>query len=143
MMRPLMKIVLYGRSSYEASIHVPLPAYHHWRDAPLLFSATAFNPIPDDHASIIFGGSAAPPVADDDDRNDGRTYPAYRDSRPYATRSQRRTGQTQPFVEKYLHAVRDGPLSTSAVPRNRTADGVRARKPVLSAGSLRRYKRHN
>src|SRR5215470_20220248 len=143
MMRLLMNVVHSGRSSYDASIHVPLPAYHHWHDAPPLIRATACNPIPDKRATIVCSGGVAPSIVAAVNRTDGRAYPAHQDGRLSAARSKGRPWQTQPLFEGFVRPVRDGALSTSTIPRNRATDRVRAWKPLFSAGSLRRYKRHN
>src|SRR5215813_9493835 len=138
-----MNIVLYGRPSYEASIHVPLPVDHHRRVAPPRFGATALYAIPDNHAAVVRRGCAAPPAVTADNRTDGRAHPSDRDVCLYAARSEHRTGQAQPLFEEFVHSIRDGALSTSTVPRIRPADRVRAWKPLLSPGPLRRDKRHN
>src|SRR5262249_24492242 len=142
MMRLLMNVVHSGRSSYDASIHVPLPAYHHWHDAPPLIRATACNPIPDKRATIVCGGGDSPAIVAAGHPTHPRAYPAYRDGRLSAARSEGRPWQTQPLFEEFVRPVRDGALSTSTIPRNRATDRIRARKPLFSAGSLRRYKRH-
>jgi len=55
MMRPLINIVFYGRSSYGAGMRVPLPAYHHGRFAAPLPRARVFAAIPDNQSSIVLG----------------------------------------------------------------------------------------
>src|SRR5262245_61470449 len=97
MMRRLMNIVLYGRSSYDARIRVPLTAYHPRRFAAPLPPARAFATIPENQSSIVRGGSNAPAVVAADNhrasQDGGRTYPAHRDGRFTPARPEHRPGQ--------------------------------------------------
>src|SRR6266498_6130273 len=109
MMRRLMNIVLYGRSSYDASIRVPLPAYHHRRFAAPLPRARAFTPIPDNQSSIVRGGSYAPKVVPANNhsarRDGGGSRPAHRDGRFTAARSERRPGQIRILFGESVRAL--------------------------------------
>src|SRR5215813_12707421 len=114
MMRPLMNIVLYGRSSYDASIRVPLPAYHHRRFAAPLPRARSGAPIPDNQASIVSGGNYAPAVVAADNHNASRdgggAHPAHRDGRFTVARSERRPGQIRILFGEFVGTLRNGAL---------------------------------
>src|SRR5215470_16926489 len=109
MMRLLMNIVLYGRSSYDASIRVPLPAYHYRRFAAPLPRARAFTPIPENQSSIVRGGSNAPAVVAVNNhsarRDGGGSHPAHRDGSFTGTRSERRPGQIRILFGKSVGAL--------------------------------------
>src|SRR5215475_2741519 len=109
MMRRLMSIVLCVRSSYGASIRVPLPAYHHRRFAAPLPRASAFTPIPDNQSSIVRGGSYAPKVVAANNhsarRDGGGSRPAHRDDCFTAARSERRPGQIRILLGEFDGAL--------------------------------------
>src|SRR5262249_46317196 len=109
MMRRLMNIVLYGRSSYDASMRSPLPAHHPRRFARAFFCARAFTPIPDNKASIVRGGSYAPAFVDVDNynprRDGGGTNPARRDGSFTAAGSERRPEEIRIPSGKFVGAL--------------------------------------
>src|SRR5262249_10157153 len=142
-----MNFVLSGRSSYEASIHVPLPANYHQRFAPSLLCAKAYKSTPDNHPPISYGGGATTPRVNavprfaegpGAGRAVGRAHPSDRNLRLTAARPEPGIRPSQSFVIEFVHALRQRALPASALSGNRATDRIRAQFFIFSAGPVHR-----